>query len=648
LQHRGKIDRAVFDPPSGLSSALSVNDKSIAFVFCAGHDLRALKDFLGKILDLTRPYRFRLVLGIFFGILAGLLEPLMVGTVAFVYHVIFETGNGAATTQTMFNGAPKWAQPFLEHLIKTSQETVGQHAQFSWLLLALIPIVFFLRGVTSYVNVYFLHWVAVRSIADLRARLFAHLLSLPASFFAQTRSAELMSRLLADTESLRATLSSSIASLVKDPITLISLFAYLFWQQPKLTAISLLVLPICIIPISIYGRKGRKAATTLQKQLANLTHSMMESFTGNRIVKAYNLEPAVSREFRETATRLTSSYMRLVRSLEVPGTLLEIAGSVGVVIVLGYMLTRPDARPDGSSFLGLVGAIIAMYRPMKTLTRLHASMEQARAASSRVFELLATKSSMPEPVKPKPLNAAGADIRFENVSFAYGEKNVLAGINLTVNAGKIVALVGSSGSGKTTLTNLLLRFYDPTQGAITIGGIDLREVATRDLRNQIAIVTQETILFNDTIRNNIALGRPGASEEEIVAAAKHAHAHEFIVEKPEGYNTPIGERGVALSGGQRQRIAIARAILKDAPILVLDEATSSLDTQSERAVQAALEELMVGRTTICIAHRLSTIQKADLIVALLEGKIAETGTHTDLLSRNGVYANLHKMQFSAP
>jgi subfamily B ATP-binding cassette protein MsbA len=622
-----------------------LNDKSIAFVFCAGHDLRALKDFIGKILNLTRPYRFRLVLGILFGILAGVLEPLMVGTVAFVYHVIFEAGNAPGATQTIFNGAPKWAQPLLEHLTKTSQETVGEHAQFSWLLLALIPIVFFLRGVTSYINVYFLHWVAVRSIADLRARLFAHLLSLPASFFAQTRSAELMSRLLADTESLRATLSSSIASLVKDPITLISLFAYLFWQQPKLTAISLLVLPICIVPISIYGRKGRKAATTLQKQLANLTHSMMESFTGNRIVKAYNLEPAVSREFKETATRLTSSYMRLVRSLEVPGTLLEIAGSIGVVIVLGYMLNRPDARPTGSSFLGLVGAIIAMYRPMKTLTRLHASMEQARAASSRVFELLATKSSMPEPANPKPLRAAGADVQFDNLSFAYGEKNVLTNINLTVKAGQFIALVGSTGSGKTTLTNLLLRFYDPTQGAIRIGGVDLRDVTTKDLRDQIAIVTQETILFNDTIRNNIALGRPGATEQEIIAAAKHAHAHDFIIEKPQGYDTPIGERGVTLSGGQRQRLAIARAILKDAPILVLDEATSSLDTQSERAVQEALEELMVGRTTICIAHRLSTIQKADVIVAMVEGQIVEMGPHTDLLARKGVYSNLHRLQF---
>jgi subfamily B ATP-binding cassette protein MsbA len=255
---------------------------------------------------------------------------------------------------------------------------------------------------------------------------------------------------------------------------------------------------------------------------------------------------------------------------------------------------------------------------------------------------------MIEPATPKPLRAANSEIRFDNVTFAYAEENVLTNISLTIKPGQLVALVGKSGSGKTTLTNLLLRFYDPTRGSISIGGVDIRDVSTKDLRNQIAIVTQETILFNDTIKNNIALGRPGASDDEIIAAAKHAHAHEFIMEHAEGYDRQIGERGGSLSGGQRQRIAIARAILKNAPILILDEATSALDTHSERAVQAALEELMIGRTTICIAHRLSTIQKADVIVALFEGQIAEVGTHAELLTRNGIYSNLYKIQFTSP
>jgi ABC-type multidrug transport system fused ATPase/permease subunit len=287
--------------------------------------------------------------------------------------------------------------------------------------------------------------------------------------------------------------------------------------------------------------------------------------------------------------------------------------------------------------------IFAVYRPLKNVTRLYNSLEQARAASERVFELLAMRNDIPEPANPKPLRAAGAPIHFENIRFAYGDKIVIDDLNLTIKPGQLVALVGGSGSGKTTLTNLLLRFYDPQRGRIRIGDVDIREVASRDLRNQIAVVTQETVLFNETVLRNIELGRPGATRDEIVEAARHAHAHDFIMEKPDGFATVIGERGVLLSGGQRQRLAIARAVLKNAPILVLDEATSSLDTESERAVQAALEELMMGRTTLCIAHRLSTIQKADLIVVLEGGRIVELGTHAALMEKPGHYRKLYEL-----
>jgi subfamily B ATP-binding cassette protein MsbA len=288
-----------------------------------------------------------------------------------------------------------------------------------------------------------------------------------------------------------------------------------------------------------------------------------------------------------------------------------------------------------------------MYQPLKSLVGLHNQLEQARAASHRVFELLDTVSSVVDPPCPTPLRATGTRIEFRHIDFSYGDKPVLRGIDLTVEPGQLVALVGGSGSGKTTLTNLLLRFYDPQQGAVKIGGTDIREVAIKDLRRQIALVAQETILFNDTVRNNLAMGRPGATDLEIETAAKHAHAHEFIEETAQGYDTVVGEKGAILSGGQRQRLAIARALLKDAPILVLDEATNSLDAESERAVQEALEDLMQGRTTICIAHRLSTIQKANLIVVLDEGRIVETGTHEELIQARGTYFRLYELQFRA-
>jgi subfamily B ATP-binding cassette protein MsbA len=414
----------------------------------------------------------------------------------------------------------------------------------------------------------------------------------------------------------------------------------------RLTLFSFLVFPLCVIPITIYSRKGRRASAALQTEAAALGRVMHESFTGNRIIKAYNLEEVVVKDFNARLRHFISHFMRVVRATETPGPLIEFLGFVGISGIFLYLRLVKHSSPVAMS--AFVGALAMLYPPIKALTRLHSQTTQAQAATARVFELLATTNTLPNPPLPVPLRAAGAEIQFDNVSFAYKETLVLRDIQLTVKPGRMVALVGQSGSGKTTLTNLLLRFYDPTAGALRIGGVDLRQAAIRDLRSQIAIVTQDTILFNDTIRNNIAYGRPGATPAEVELAARHAHAHDFIMEKPGGYEAGIGERGVTLSGGQRQRIAIARAILKNAPILVLDEATSSLDNQSERAVQAALDDLMKGRTTICIAHRLSTIRDADLILVLDQGRIVETGRHADLLARDGIYHKLYNLQFRTP
>lgn len=601
-------------------------------------------EFLLKIWALARPYRFRLVLGVLTGVIGGLVEPMMIATVVFVYGLIFPSPNAASMTDKL-----AWAPEFVRHWLLSAQQALSSHVHGKsgavLGLVALVPGVMLLRSVFSYLNNYFLQWAAVRAITDLRTQLFEHLINLSAGFLSRTGTGELMSRISSDTLQLQNVISNQTQVIVKDPVTLVGLLAYLFWQQPKLTLISILVMPVCMLPLVVYNRKVRRSSYAMQKHYAELATVMSESFTGNRVIKAYNLEAKVVGQFRATAQKFVSHVMRIVRSSEIPGPLIETVGAAGIALVLAYLVLWSGNRPSSTQFLAFVGSMFAMYRPLKNLTRLYNNLAQARAASERVFELLAEKNEIAEPLQPKLLRAAGAPIYFEDVEFSYGEKMVLRDINLTVDPGQLVAVVGASGSGKTTLTNLLLRFYDPQHGSIRIGGTDVREVSTRELRSQIAVVTQETVLFNDTIYNNIELGRPGATREEILQAAKHAYAYDFIMAKPNGFDTVIGEKGVLLSGGQRQRLAIARAVLKDAPILVLDEATSSLDTESERAVQAALEELMRGRTTICIAHRLSTIQKADLIVVLDSGRIIETGTHAELMQARGTYCKLHELQF---
>jgi subfamily B ATP-binding cassette protein MsbA len=603
--------------------------------------------FLLKVWDLAKPYRTRLYLGVLTGILTGLVSPLVIGTVMFVYGAVFPTTDTSGAAQLPIHNLPGFLDNWFQAARQALEQGVQSHPWTIAALVAAIPVIMFLSGLSGYLNVYLLQWVASRTVADLRVRLFGHLLNLSAGFYSENASGQLISRIVNDTGALQNILNNAVSVVVRDPVKLVSVVAFLLWQQPKLTFITLVFLPACIIPIAIFNRKIRRSSRELQTQSADLTQTMTEAFTGHRIVKAYNLEGIVTAEFHNSARRFVSHYMRIIRASSIPGPLIEFFGSCGVALLLAYLIYHSEGHPNPADFLQLIGSVFFMYQPLKNLTQLQNQVVQARAASERVFDLLATQNTVPEPVAPKMLHADQADIVFENVDFNYGEKPVLRNINLTVKAGRLVALVGASGSGKTTLSNLLLRFYDPVRGAIKIGGVDLHDVRTCDLRNQIAVVTQEIILFNDTIRRNIELGRPGATDDEIIAAAKHAYAYDFIMEKPEGFDAVIGEKGVALSGGQRQRIAIARAVLKNAPILILDEATSALDTESERAVQAALDELMKGRTTICIAHRLSTILHADVIVVLDQGRIVETGRHEELVKRGGVYQKLYELQFAS-
>jgi subfamily B ATP-binding cassette protein MsbA len=595
-------------------------------------------EFWLKLWQLTRPYRGRFALGVICGVLSGMADTAVLLTVAIVAGAAFP-GEAELPGKT-----PHWAANFYH----SAQHWIAPHSNSKFALVSLvglIPLVMLARGLVNYLGSYLMNWVGIRAICDLRARLFEHLLSQPLSFLSRNSTGELMSRIGSDVGLLQVMIGVSIVTLIREPINVITMGCIPLAISWRYTLIALVTMPLCVIPVAIYNRKVRKSAASIQSETAGLNRVMHESFTGVRIIKGYNLERIVGERFRASQRKFVSHSMRVVRATESPGPIIEFAGAIGVAILILFMAGQVSLN----EFLLFIFPLLALYRPIKALVRLQSDLHRARAATTRVFELLATQSTLADPPHPASLQAARGDIHFDNVSFAYEKEPglhavpVLRDIQLRVQPGEKVALVGKSGSGKTTLANLLLRFYDPTQGAIRIAGVDLRQAAVADLRRQMAVVTQEIVLFDDTIRNNIAFGRPGASRAEIEDAARHAFAHDFILEKPRGYDSIVGEKGTNLSGGQRQRIAIARALLRNAPILVLDEATSALDNEAERVVQASLDELMKGRTTICIAHRLSTIQHFDRIVVMDAGQIVEMGGHAELLARGGIYQKLHAL-----
>jgi subfamily B ATP-binding cassette protein MsbA len=645
-----------------------------------------MRDYLTKVLELTKPYRVRLVLGLFCGFLSGALAFSLPVSLKLAVDTVFplEQANGAGTPRPRV--APDQGErgrdvpaPQVESdqapadapgIGATAAQTSGKSALTSrlpaplkrtldglveWfrpsehpsrfrivLVISLIPAAMLIRGVLTYMNAYFLSWVGIRAANDLRKRLFKHLMELPLGFFSRTSTGDLMQR-IEGALAVNSTIKDSFGVIIREPITIIVLICTLIAMQPFLSVFALLVFPICLVPVIVFGRKFRKSHSGVHTKFANLAKVMHESFTGIRVIKGYNLEPMMVNEFRQATDGVTGFFMRSVRAGELPGPLIEFIGSIGVALVFCYFaFVSAERAPAGDMFAFFI-AVFGLYAPLKNLSRLNHQLTLARVGVDPVYQLLNIQSTLPEPAQPKALKAQDSAIRFENVSFSYGDKTVLHDINLTIKPGQFVALVGRTGSGKTSIANLLLRFYDPHKGAVLIGDTDIRAVSSSNLRANIALVTQQTILFNDTIRNNIALGRPGATNQEIEEAARHAYAHGFIMDRPHKYESLVGEKGVNLSGGQQQRISIARAILKDAPILILDEATNALDPEAEQIVQTALEELMQRRTTICIAHRLSTIQKADLIVVLDGGRIVETGTHEELLKARGVYSKLYEL-----
>ena len=599
--------------------------------------------FLRQLWMFVRVHRGRLFAGLAAGLIYALGSALLLLSVKLVFDAIFPT-EGAQNLNGALARYPRFARDLLMNALSGIRNQKEASALI-WVI-AGVPFAMMLRGLGAYLSVYCMTWVATATIHDLRSRLFGHLQQLSLGFFGSARTGDLQSRLMNDTVAIQGCIGQGFAVIAREPATLLGILLFLVSVQTRLTLVALVVFPIVVVPIVIYGRKVRRSWKAAQAHTAELTDLMQESFTGMRVIKAFNLETVMTDRFICTSRRITSQLMRFLRRSELPGPMIETFGAAGVSLMLFYVVRLPASeRPSVGDFTSFVGALFSLYQPVKNISRLWSQLQQGRAAGERLFPLLEIQPDIQEPAEPKPLNAQNAAIHFEKVSFAYEEKDVVCGFDLVIAPGSLVALVGASGSGKTTITNLLLRFQDPSQGKIRIGDRDLREVTTRTLRSQMAIVTQDTQLFNDTIRANIRMGRLDATDGEVETAARYANAHEFILARSGGYEANVGERGSGLSGGQRQRISIARALLRNAPILILDEATSALDSESERAVQTDLEVLMRGRTTLCIAHRLSTIQRANRIVVMDAGRIIEQGTHLELLTRGGHYARLYALQF---
>jgi len=524
---------------------------------------------------------------------------------------------------------------------------IEKNTTYLKLMPVVVVVIFFSKGIFYYLYSMLLEFIGQSVIRDLRLNIFNHIHKQSLSFFNDMPTGTLISRIIADVTLLQGAISNALVKSVRDFFTVIILLGVVFFMNWRLAMVTFIVLPLAAYPIVRFGRLFRKISTATQEETANVTNILHETITGNRIVKAFTKEEYEGNRFKKQIFGLFSLTMKDAKYRCLQHPMMEFIGGFAIAIIIwfgGLEVINGTATPG--TFFAFLTALIAAYEPIKGVTRINSIIQQGLAASERVFSLLDIEPEIQDKKGATPLPPFNKKIEFKNLQYQYDkDAKVLTDISLTVPAGQALAIVGPSGGGKTTLTNLIPRFLDIKDGAILIDDIDIRDVTVTSLRDQIAMVTQQTILFNDTVRNNIAYNDQEAPIEDVHRAARAAHAIDFIEALPSGFDTIIGEGGARLSGGQRQRISIARAILKDAPILILDEATSALDTESEREVQKALENLMKDRTTFVIAHRLSTIKNADRIVVVKEGKIVEEGTHEDLIAFGGEYDTLYNMQY---
>ncbi len=508
--------------------------------------------------------------------------------------------------------------------------------------------VFLLKGICDFGQYYLMSFVGQSVIRDLRELMFAKLEEMSVGFFVRHSTGELLSRMNNDVALVQGAMTNAVTGICRDAIMVLALVTLVFYRDSKLALIAMAVFPLAIYPLLTFGRRMKRYSTRMLVTLEDITERLNETITGIRIVKAFAMEDYERGRFSEVNKTLFNAFMRRFKVRALSNPVMDTLGGLGACAIVfygGYQVVNGQSTPG--TFFSFLTALFMLYEPIKRINEANMTIQEGVSAGERIFALLDTEPDIADKPEAMVLEEATGAVLFDDICFSYEDTPVLKNITISANPGEAVAIVGESGVGKSTLLDLLPRFYDVNSGRILVDGKDIRDLTQRSLRENIGIVTQQTILFDDTIRNNIAYGRPDMPLEKIIEAAVAAHAHEFIMATPMGYNTVIGEDGVKLSGGERQRLAIARALLKDPPILILDEATSNLDSDSEKAVQGALEILMKGRTTIMVAHRLSTIRNADKIYVLVAGRVVESGSHDELLARRGEFARLYNLQFAS-